>query len=211
MYNLNRTRTGNLPLYFFFILLLHACGSETPELSLLPSGSTILAFGDSLTYGTGARSRESYPAILEVLTGYKIINSGNPGELSERGLKRFRDTLDKSNPQLIILCHGGNDILKRKDLNQAKQNIMSMINMANERNIPVVLLGVPNFGIFLNSAPFYNEIAEETGVIYMPDLIPDILSDAELKSDHVHPNARGYRVMAEKIKMKLAEAGAIEI
>jgi lysophospholipase L1-like esterase len=87
-------------------------------------------------------------------------------------------------------------------------NVYSMVHLAREKHIPVVLLGVPRPGLFLSSAEEYRKIAESTDVLYIDDLIPDVLSEKSLKSDPVHPNAAGYRIIAENIKEKLAEAGA---
>lgn len=191
------------------LLLLHGCGSDQPQLSHLPDEAVILAFGNSITHGTGAGKDKSYPAVLEKLSGRKVINAGVPGEVSEKGLKRLPALLDQHKPDLLILCHGGNDILRKKDLQKMQDNIRKMIKLARERNIPVVLLGVPKFGLFLSVAPEYQEIAENSDVVFIGDLLPDVLSDRDLKSDTVHPNAAGYQVMAENIYSVLKKSGAL--
>ena len=190
------------------ILCLTAC-SDTQQLPKLPSDAVILAFGDSLTHGNGARESESYPAVLAQLTGRKVINAGISGEESAQGLQRLPGLLDEHQPKLLILCHGGNDILRQKDLNMMAANVRQMINLAKDRNIPVVLLGVPKFGLLLAPLPVYEEIAESSGAIYMEDLMTDIISDKNLKSDSVHPNSAGYRKMAEEIYAILRDSGAV--
>ena len=90
-----------------------------------------------------------------------------------------------------------------------QENVTSMINLAKERNIPVVLLGVPKFGLFLSAAPEYREISETEDVVFIEELLPDVISDKDLKSDTVHPNADGYRVMAESIYNTLQTTGAL--
>ncbi len=188
---------------------LTACGDETPQLATLPADAVILAFGDSLTYGTGAREAESYPAILEALSGREVINAGMPGELSASGLRRLPALLEEYQPDLLILCHGGNDILRKKDLNVMQGNLRQMIRLAQAERVPVVLLGVPKFGLLLSAAEQYRAIADGTGVVYLEDLVPGILRESELKSDPVHPNRAGYRRMAEAIYATLRETGAL--
>lgn len=195
--------------YLLLLLALTACGDPTPQIDRLADDATILAFGDSLTFGTGANKNESYPAILENTIHRKVINAGVPGELSLQGLKRLPKVLDKYNPALLILCHGGNDILRKEDLAEAESNIRAMIALARNKNIPVVLLGVPKFGLFLNTAQLYTNIAENTDVIYIPNLISEILSDASMKSDPVHPNRKGYSEMASALANTLQKSGAI--
>lgn len=190
-------------------LFITAC-SEKPQLPLLSHDAVILAFGDSLTHGTGARMDESYPAVLEKLSGHKVINAGIPGEESEQGLQRLPGLLEKHQPALLILCHGGNDILRKKDLKKMESNLREMIRRAQAQNIPVVMLGMPQFGIFLSPAPVYQEIANSTGVVFIKDLISDLLKDNSLKSDTVHLNRDGYRKMAETIHAVLLEAGAFK-
>ncbi len=199
--------------YFFFlsvfILIISGCGEETSSLSSLSNDSVILAFGDSLTYGYNVSKTESYPVVLETLTGLKVINAGIPGEISKQGLKRLPNVLDEYHPQLMILCHGGNDLLRKMDMKDMESNIRSMIQLSLDRGIPVILLGVPKPGLFLSSFDIYEKIATSMGIIFIEDLIPDILGDKSLKSDSMHPNKEGYYFMAEEIYKILMDNGAI--
>ncbi len=198
-----------LILLITILISLIACGSDAPQLSRLSNDAVILAFGDSLTEGVGAKDIESYPAVLEELSGRKIINGGISGEESEPGLKRLPAALEKHQPALLILCHGGNDMLKKRSMSTMESNVRQMIQMAQDKNIPVVLLGVPKPGLFLSSYEVYEKIADSTDVIFIEDVIPEVLADKSLKSDAVHPNKEGYRVMAETIYSSLKEVGAI--
>ena len=196
-------------LCLLLLLVLTACGDSTKQIAQLSDDAVILAFGDSLTHGTGASKGESYPAILENSINRKVINAGVPGELTMQGLKRLPELLDKYQPKLLILCHGGNDILHRENLAEAEANIRQMIALATNKNIPVILLGVPKPGIFLSSAKLYSSIAENTDVLFIQNLLPEILSDASMKSDTVHPNEKGYRVMALALADTLRDSGAL--
>tara|TARA_B100001250_G_scaffold297942_1_gene259420 strand:+ start:2358 stop:2981 length:624 start_codon:yes stop_codon:yes gene_type:complete len=199
----------NLLLLSIVILIACGCGERAILLPPLANDSVILAFGDSLTYGYNANKSESYPAILENLTGLRVINAGVSGEISEQGLKRLPKVLDESHPQLMILCHGGNDLLRKMDLEEMELNIRSMIQLSLDRDIPVILLGVPKPGIFLSSFDMYEKIANSMNVIFVEDLISDILGNKSLKSDSIHPNTKGYNVMAKEIYSLLLDKGAI--
>ncbi len=188
---------------------LLACGSDQPTLSPLPTGATILAFGDSLTKGTGASSTQSYPAILSRLTGRDVVNAGIPGELSGDGLKRLPTVLAATKPQLMILCHGGNDMLRKKDLSDAANNIESMIGIAQAQGVEVMLIGVPKPGLFLGTADLYPNIANAAGIPAEHNVLADILSEPHLKSDPIHPNGQGYERMAEAIVAVLQKSGAL--
>lgn len=199
----------NVLLSVVILILLSACGDKTPRLSPLSKDAVILAFGDSLTHGNGAKENEAYPAVLQELTGRKVINAGVSGEESGPGLNRLPGALETYKPELLILCHGGNDLIRKKDINKMESNIRNMIQLAKDRNIPVVMLGVPKPGLFLSSFEVYQKIADSTEVIFIEDLVPDVLGDNGLKSDAVHPNKEGYRIMAETINTVLKESGAI--
>jgi lysophospholipase L1-like esterase len=186
---------------------LGACGGE-PALTPVPTGATIVAFGDSLTRGTGAGRDESYPAVLAALSGRAVINAGVPGELSAQGLERLAGVLDAHDPELLILCHAGNDILRKKDPDRAAANLIAMIELARARDIQVVLLAVPRPGLLLGTAEFYDQVAAATGVLLERDIFASVLGKPALKADAVHPNAAGYRRVAERLYAFLDEAGA---
>jgi lysophospholipase L1-like esterase len=96
---------------------------ENKKMNILTPHDTILAFGDSLTYGHGAANNESYPARLSNLTGKRVINAGVNAETSDEGLRRLPQLLEDKSIKLMILCFGGNDIMLKKSMSSLKQNL----------------------------------------------------------------------------------------
>jgi lysophospholipase L1-like esterase len=190
-------------------LLLGACGASTPKIARLDRGAVVLAFGDSLTFGTGAAKDESYPAILARATGLEVVNAGVPGEISADGLARLPEAIDEAQPRLVILCHGGNDFLRKMDEAAAAGNIRAMIGLAKSRGIPVVLLATPKPGIPPSVPKFYADIAAETGIPLEGDIVKSVLFDSSLKSDMVHPNGKGYGAIAAALEKVLRKSGAL--
>ena len=141
------TRRGFLAASIVAAFLLGACGASTPKIGKLDRGAVVLAFGDSLTFGTGAAKDESYPAILARGTGPQVVNAGVPGEISADGLARLPEAIDEAQPRLVILCHGGNDFLRKMDEATAAGTIRAMIQLVKSRGIAVVLLATPKPGI----------------------------------------------------------------
>jgi lysophospholipase L1-like esterase len=188
---------------------LSACGPKVPKIGALDPGAVVLAFGDSLTHGTGAAAAESYPAVLEGLIGRKVVRAGVPGEVSATGLARLPEVLDEVKPQLLVLCHGGNDFLKKADETQTAQNVRAMVALARERGISVILLATPKLGFGVVVPRFYAQIGQELGVPVEERILEEILTDKDLKSDLIHPNAKGYRMMAEAVAKLLGKAGAL--
>lgn len=194
---------------FLAAVLTAGCGEGNPRLRPLPGDGVVLAFGDSLTHGTGAEPGRSYPEVLEALIGRKVVRSGVPGEVTGAGLKRLAPVLDAVHPDLVILCHGGNDILRRMDLRVTAQNLKAMIGIIRGRGAEVVLVGVPALGLRLRTASFYRAVADETGVPLLGDVLTEILSSRALKADQIHPNGKGYARMASAVADFLIRQGAL--
>ena len=192
-----------------FALALAGCGSKTPPLPSVGAGDVILAFGDSLTYGTGAAAEESYPQVLAQLIGREVVGAGVPGETTIGGLARLPDLLEELRPKIMLLCLGGNDMLRKVDPAVTERNLRAMIDMAKSRGVAVVLIGVPRPGLFSGNAPVYETLAGEYGLPFEDAILKDVLYDNEFKSDPIHPNAKGYRKMAEAVAGLLRDAGAL--
>lgn len=195
----------SLLLLLFLLLVAAGCG-KTPAIRPLAADATVLAFGDSLTAGSGVRPEESYPAVLAGLLGRSVVNSGVPGEVSAEGLARLPALLDETQPALVLLCHGGNDFLRRQSREETKANLRRMVALIRERGIDVILVGVPEPGLLLSASPIYAELAEEFQIPCEEEALAEILADRTLKSDQIHPNGAGYAVLARRLKALIDEA-----
>jgi len=201
----NKSWSNTIILLIF--VLLQACGSV--ELDPIPEDGVILAFGDSLTVGVGTEKAKSYPAVLSVLSGREVMNAGVSGEVTANGVKRLEAILENSRVDLLILLEGGNDILGNKNPAQIKRNLAQMVAQAQRYNIDVVLVGVPEKKLFSSVAPLYKELAEEYNLVFEAELIGDLLRQPKYKSDSIHFNEEGYRVMAETLHQLLVDRGAL--
>ena len=190
------------------LLLLVGCDSG-PELRPLSRHGVILAFGDSLTHGTGVDRNHSYPSVLARLTGLNVINDGIPGEVTRLGLERLPKSLASYRPDLVVLVHGGNDTLRRVGTPHTKQNLGEMVAMIRSSGADVVLLGVSGANLLLVAPDYYAEVAQELQVPIDVEAIPQLMRDSGMKSDRVHFNREGYAALAMSVKVLLESSGAL--
>ena len=195
-------------LFIVLLLGLILLKQENPKpiyTDSLDKQGLILAFGDSLTYGKGA-PQQSYPVQLQKLIGLKVVNAGISGETSSRGLLRLPTLLQEYHPSLVILCHGGNDLIQKKSKEILKSNLIKMIQLSKNSGAQVLLVAVPNFKMIrFSTESLYEEIADQEEVLFEGDVLAKIENTNELKSDRIHPNAKGYALMAETFAELLRE------
>jgi len=197
---------------FLLVLLLAACGGSKKE-AALPAGTRVLALGDSLTAPHGVKPGEDWPTLLGQKTGWVVINAGISGDTSGGALARLPALLDEHQPQLVLVTLGGNDMLRRLPQGQTVANLDKMLALVKGRGARAVLLATPKPSIAgavfnnLSAAEFYAEVAKDKKVPLIEDAIADVLSDTNLKSDQLHPNAAGHALLANKIHAALKKIG----
>ncbi len=195
-------------------MLLASC-TEAPRFDPLPDGTVVLAFGDSVTHGTGARPGEDYPSRLAALTGWHVVNAGIPGDTARRATARIDDALRSAAPALAIIELGGNDFLRRQPAADVKEDLRAIVRAARDAGAIPVLVGVPELSAFaaltgrLSDSPIYAALADEEDVLLVTDVLAEVLSDESLRADRIHPNAAGYRLMADRIAAALERAGLL--
>jgi acyl-CoA thioesterase-1 len=87
--------------------------------------------------------------------------------------------------------------------------VRAMVKLARSRGVGVLLIGTPEPGFTVSPPAFYAGVAKEFRLPYEGGIIGQVLKDSTLKADPVHPNARGYRVIAERLAATLKQSGAI--
>ena len=196
------------------LFLAVACGDDIRVDPLAP-GDVILAFGDSVTHGTGAGAGRDYPRQLAGKTGLEVVNAGIPGDTAAAAKRRLAAELDRHNPDLVIVELGGNDFLARRSAAQVKEDLKEMVTTIREHGSQAILVAVPEFSVLrattgtLRDSGIYTEIGTELGVPVIDDLLADILSSESLRADPIHPNAGGYEALAEGIHRALIEHGFV--
>ena len=201
-------------LAFAGLLLLWLAGCGQPlKLQPVPPGASVLALGNSVTFGTGALAGEDWPTLLAQKTGWRITNAGIPGDTAAQAQHRLPDLLVQHRPALVIIEIGGNDFLKRTPQPEVKEAIRQIIQAVGV-GAQAVLVAVPEWSLLnlltrKTDAPIYQELGKEEGVLVIGQVFSAVLSQPELCADQIHPNAKGYQVMADGIYGALIEAGAL--
>lgn len=172
----------------------------SPNIKNLDSpGHNIICFGDSITYGAGASDGEDYPTYLSSLLGREVINAGASGDTTYDALERLKKDVLENDPYIVIVELGGNDFLQKMPRDETMQNLKEIISRIQAANAIVVLCDLSS-GIFLSGyRNDYRKLAKETGCVFIPRLLDGILTSPLLRSDEIHPNAQGYKIIAEKI------------
>lgn len=200
-------------------LFIAACDS-TSQYQALPERANVLILGDSLTYGTGAAEGEDYATLLATSTGWNVINAGVPGNKSADGLARLPDLLAEYHDgaqklDLLLVELGGNDFLKKVAQAETKHNLQTILMQAKVKNIPTVLLAIPEFSPIgaafgsLSDHPLYAQLADEANTPLISNIFSDVLANNNLKADPIHPNAEGYRKVESELREALVRLGFI--
>lgn len=181
----------------------------------MPAGSVVLAFGDSVTFGTGAGPGDDWPTQLAAATGWRIVNAGIPGDTAEAAKRRIGSLLEEHRPGLVIIEIGGNDFLRRRPHSAVKEDVRAIVRQVKASGAQAVLVAVPELSLLgavtrrPSDAAIYAELAKEEQVLLIPDVFSEVLARPELLADQIHPNAAGYRRMAGELAGALGRGGLL--
>jgi lysophospholipase L1-like esterase len=178
--------------------VLEGCAKR--EIKNLDSkGTNIICFGDSITFGYGANPGEDYPSALAKMINASVINAGIDGDTSVEALKRLKsDVLDRE-PLLVIIEFGGNDFLRKIPQEVTMSNIKEMVERIQAQGAMAAIVDM-SAGIFLQEyRKAFAEIAHEKSAIFIPSILSGVITNPNLKSDFIHPNADGYKIIAQRI------------
>ena len=195
-------------------LALASCSNETKH-APIDRGSTVLAFGDSITYGTGAPPGEDFPNHLAARSGWRIVNAGIPGDMARDAGARLGPLLREHQPVAVLVELGGNDFLRQRPESAVKEDLRGILNTVRESGALPILLAVPRFSMLratvgaLSDSAIYAELAEEEGVPLVNGVLSSVLSDETLRADPIHPNAAGYQRLASDMAEVLGALGLL--
>jgi acyl-CoA thioesterase-1 len=170
-----------------------------PVANLNSRGTAIIAFGDSLTAGYGAKEGEDFPSRLSQSIGTPVINAGVSGDTTESAIARLNDDVLARNPRIVLIGLGGNDFLRRAPIEETEKNLRTIIRQIHSSGAAVILLGYRFPSLQANYEKMYARVAKDEECLLIPDLLDGILANNSLKSDEIHPNGAGYQLMADRI------------
>lgn len=194
-------------------VLVTACGEKAQKYDYLPSDTKVVAFGDSVTFGYGVSPGESYPVILSELSYWNVINAGVNGDRTDQAKYRIDGVMSEHAPKLVIIELGGNDFLQRRSAKEVKEDLREIIKRVKDYGAIPVLVAVPSISAMgaitgkPSDSDIYQELANEEKINVIANVFSDILGQEDLKQDPIHPNSKGYRILAEGIYASLRDMG----
>ena len=196
------------------LVTLAGCARDKKTAQPVPPGSTVLALGDSLTFGTGASAETSYPTVLAVLTGWNVVNAGVPGDTSAQALARLPALLAEHQPKLVIVSIGGNDFLRKLPESDTRAHVHAICKQSLDAGAQVLLVAVPRATVAaalgqMTDHALYAEVAEDLKIPLQREAWGEVLAQPDLRADAVHANARGYAQFARSVQGTAAAVGLL--
>ena len=182
------------------IAFIGLTGCAKREIANLGSkGTNIICFGDSITFGYGVNPGEDYPTALGKMVAVSVINCGIDGDTTVEALQRLDEDALQRDPLLVIIEFAGNDFLRKIPKETTINNVKEMIGRIQARKAMVAIVDI-SAGMFMAEyRGALKKLAAEENVIFVPSVLSGIITNPGMKSDFMHPNAAGYKIVAERI------------
>ena len=196
------------------LVTLAGCGRDKKTAQPVPPGSTVLALGDSLTFGTGASAETSYPTVLAGLTGWNVVNAGVSGDTSAQALARLPALLAEHHPKLVIVSIGGNDFLRKLPESDTRTHVHAICKQSLAAGAQVLLVAVPRATVAaalgqMTDHALYAEVSKDLKIPLQREAWGEVLAQPDLRADAVHANARGYAQFARSVQGTAAAVGLL--
>ena len=190
------------------LTLLPGCGSP-PLVNAPPAANTICCFGDSLVAGVGVDDQtDSFPAVLSELIGREVSALGTSGASTADGVD-LCEQIATDACGIVIVTLGGNDIMQQVPYDETEKNLETIFTNLQTRGAVVVFTCVLS-PLSMSRGRKYKVLCKRMGVLFVPDIMAGIITDPTLRTDEVHPNAEGYRLIAERVATTLKAAGLVD-
>jgi acyl-CoA thioesterase I len=181
-----------------FILSLSAAAAEPV---------TVVALGDSLTAGYGLPADDGFVPQLQAWlmangADVVVLNAGVSGDTTAGGASRLDWALTPEVDALIVNL-GGNDMLRGIDPAEARGNLTTIMEGAQARGLPVLLVGLRapgNYGEDYRVAfdAIFPDLAAQFGAGLVPNYFSPLIATGEgvlrpdlMQADGIHPNKAG--------------------
>ena len=162
------------------------------------TGATIVAFGDSLTYGKGAPRNQTYPAVLTELTGKRVINLGVNGDTGAAAPRRLAQVMEHK-PYMVLIEFGGNDFMRSVPFEQTIASVSRIVDEVQAAGAIAVIVDTGGYYGMRKYSKAYKKLAKEKGAVFVSGILDGVFGQHALMSDQVHPNAAGYKIVAERV------------
>lgn len=187
-----------LILTFFLVYVAHA------------ADPTILVLGDSLSASHGFAASQGWVNLLESRLEeqgfpHRVVNASISGDTSQGGLTRFPATLERHQPDIVILELGGNDGLRGLSLKTLEQNLAAIIELSQRNGAHVLLAEMripPNYGPRYTQKfqGLYKNLANRYQISLIPFLLDGVADSKQLmQSDGIHPRAEAQPQILDNV------------
>jgi len=167
----------------------------------------ILVWGDSLSAAYGIPVEKGWVNLMQQELGdsISIVNGSVSGETTQGGITRLPAALTQYQPDLVILELGANDGLRGIPPRVTKQNLKKMIQMVQNNNARVILLGMkipPNYGVAYSRQfeSTFTDLAKEFQLPFIPFFLDKVITRLDLlQEDELHPTAKAQPMLMNEV------------
>lgn len=150
---------------------------------------------------------------------FPIRNRGKNGDRADTALGRIEEDVLKFSPKSVFLLLGTNDIAQRRKIEDIAEDISKIVAAFQKNGIESVVCSIlPVRGIYKNKRPLeelrkinklISNITDRHKLDYI-DFWPALADDngdfkADLTYDGLHPNLKGYSIMADLLLSKILD------